>query len=102
MIPYKRYLTDEILPLEPTEARVVKKNSSRYTLVDGNLFRHGYTHSILICVSGEKCTCIMTELHEGICGSHIGDQTLSSKSIRTGYYWPNMRKDCTRYAQRCK
>jgi len=43
MIPYKRYLTDEILPLEPTEARVVKKNSSRYTLVDGNLFRHGYT-----------------------------------------------------------
>jgi len=33
MMPYRRYLADGILPLEPTEARVVKKNSSRYTLM---------------------------------------------------------------------
>ena len=91
MTPYICYLADVILPLEPTEARVVKKNSSRYTLVDGNLFRHGYMHPILACVSGEQCTHIMTELHEGICGSHIGSHALSSKTIRTGYYWPTMR-----------
>jgi len=66
MTPYRRYLIDGILPLEPTEARVVKKNSSKY------LFRHGYTHPTLICVSGEQCTRIMAELHKGICGSHIG------------------------------
>jgi len=44
MTPYRHYLVDGILPLESTEARVIKKNLSRYTLVDGNLFRHGYTH----------------------------------------------------------
>ncbi|XP_068503643.1 uncharacterized protein [Phaseolus vulgaris] len=44
----------------------------------------------------------MAELHEGICGSHIGGRSLSSKAIRAGYYWPTMREDCTRYAQRCK
>jgi len=54
MTPYKRYLADGILPLEPTKAKIVKKNSSRYTFVDGNLFRHGYTHPILIYVNGEK------------------------------------------------
>jgi len=102
MIPYQCYLADRILPLEPAEARVVKKNSSRYTLIDGNLFRHGFTHPTLICVSGEQCTCIMTELHEGICGSHIGGRALSLKVVRIGYYWPTMREDCTRYAQRCK
>ena len=102
MTPYQRYLADGILLLEPTEARVVKKNSSRYTLIGGNLFRHGFTHPTLICVSGEQCTHIMAKLHEGICGSHIGGRALSSKVVRAGYYWPTMREDYTRYAQRCK
>jgi len=86
MTPYQSYLADEILPLEPAEVRVVKKNSSRYTLIDGNLFRHGFTHPNLICVSGEQCTRIMVELHEGICENHIDGRTLSSKTVRAGYY----------------
>ena len=102
MTPYRRYLADALLPQEPTEARIIKKNAGRYTLVDGKLFRHGYTHPILSCVSDEQCTHIMAELHEGICGSHIGGRALSSKAFRARYYWPTMSEDCTRYAQRCK
>jgi len=102
MTPYQRYFVDEVLPLEPTEARKIKKNLSKYTLIDGKLFRHGFTHPILVCVNGEQCTHIMAERHEGICGSYISGQSLSSKVIRARYYWPTMREDCTRYAQRCK
>jgi len=79
MTAYQRYLADEVLPLEPAEARKIKKNSSKYTLIDGNLFRHGLTHPILVCVDGEQYTRIMAELHEGICGSHISGRSLSSK-----------------------
>jgi len=67
MTPYQCYLADGMLPTEPVEAKMIKKHSSRYTLVDGKLFRHGYTHPILTCVSGDQCTRIMAELHEGIC-----------------------------------
>jgi len=81
MTPYRRYLVDGFLPLEPAEARVVKKNANRCTLVDRKLFRHGYAHPILSCVSGEQCMRIMVELHEGICGSHIDSRALSSKAI---------------------
>jgi len=102
MTPYQRYLAYGVLPLEPTEARRIKKNSSKYTLIDGKLFRHGFTHPILVCVSGEQCTRIMAELHEGICKSHIGGRSLSSKAIRAGYYWLTMRGDCMGYAERCK
>jgi len=70
MTPYRRYLTDGVLPVEPTEANIVKKNAGRYTLINGELFRHGYTHLTLTCVSGDQCTRIMAELHEGISGSH--------------------------------
>ena len=45
---------------------------------------------------------IMAELHEGICGSHVGGRSLGSKVVRTGYYWPTVREDCVRYAQRCE
>ena len=102
MTAYQRYLADEILSLEPAEARKIKKNSSKYTLIDGKLFRPEFTHPILVCVDGEQCMRIMVELHKGICGSNIGGRSLSSKAIRVGYYWPTMREDCTRYAQRCK
>jgi len=86
MMAYQRYLADEILPLEPAEARKIKKNLSKYTLINGKLFRDGFTHPILVCVDGEQCTRIMEELHEGICGSHIGGRSLSLKAIRAGYY----------------
>jgi len=102
MMPYKGYLADGVLPLEPAKSRKVEKNSAKYTLIDGELFRHGFTHPILVCVSGDQCVHIMAELHEGICGSHIGGRALASKAIRAGYYWPTVREDCTRYAQQCK
>jgi len=102
MTPYKRYLADGILPLEPAEARKIKKNVAKYTFVDKELFRHGFTHPILVCVSTDQCTRIMEKLHEGICGSHIGGRSLASKAIRAGYYRPTIREDCTRYAQQCK
>jgi len=50
MTPYRHYLADGILPLEPAEAKKIKRNSAKYTLVDGKLFKHGFTHPILVCV----------------------------------------------------
>jgi len=84
MTPYKRYLDDGLLPAGPLEAKIVKRNARWYTLIDGNLFRHSYTHSILTCVSVDQCACIIVELHEGICSSHIGGQAHSLKVIRAG------------------
>ena len=98
MTPYRRYLADGVLSAKPEEGKKVKRNATRYTLVDGILFRHGFTHPILTCVSGDECTRIMAELNEGICGSHVGGRSLASKVIRVGFFWPTVREDCVRYA----
>jgi len=37
--PYQRYLADGLLPDEPIEAKAVKGNSGKYTMIYGNLFR---------------------------------------------------------------
>ena len=83
---YQRCLADGVLLLDPTEARKIKKNSSKFTLIDGELFRFGFTHPLLVCVHREKCTRIMAELHEGICGSHIGGRALAARALCAGYY----------------
>jgi len=80
MTPYRRYFADGMLPVEPMEAKVVKKNLGRYTLVDEKLFRHGYTPYPHLR-ERDQCTLIMAELHEGICGSHVGGRALSLKAV---------------------
>ena len=39
----------------------------------------------------------MSELHEGICGSHVGGRALVLKVICVGYYWLTMKEDCGSY-----
>jgi len=95
MTPYRQYLADGILPAEPEEGKKIKRNAARYTLVDRVLFRHGFTHPILTCVSGDECVRIMAELH-------VGGSSLASKVVRAGFYWPTVKEDCLRHAQRCK
>jgi len=48
--PYQRYIADGVLPMDLMEARKIKKNSSRFTLIDGELYRFGFTHPLLVCV----------------------------------------------------
>jgi len=100
--PYQWYLADGVLPLDTTEVKRVKRSSSKFTLIDGDLFRFGFTHPVLVCVHGEQCTRIMSELHEGVCESHVGGRALASRVLRAGYYWPTLKEDCVGYAQRCK
>jgi len=79
--PYQHYLANGLRPSEPAEAKAIKINSGKYTLNDGKLFCYVYAHPTLICISGDHCVRVMTELHEGIYKSHIGGRVLALKVI---------------------
>jgi len=72
--PYQRYLANSLLPDEPTEAKAIKRNSGKYTMIDGNLFHYVYTRPALICICSEQCARVMSELHEGIYGLLANDE----------------------------
>ena len=101
MAPYITYLVDGILPQDPGEAQIIKKNAAKYIMIDGKLFRYGFCRPLLTCVKDNEAFRIMAELHEGICGSHIGGHALGIKIIRAGYYWPTLRQDCQNFARKC-
>jgi len=65
MTPIKTYLTDGVLHTNPTEAQRINKSSSRYTLLDGHLFRFGFSRPVLTYIDHEESKRIMIELHEG-------------------------------------
>lgn len=60
MTPINNYLTDNQLPRDVEEVGRIKKNSSRYTLIDRNLFRYGFSRPFLICVDMAEATQIVT------------------------------------------
>jgi len=43
----------------------------------------------------------MSELHEGICGSHVGGRALSLRVLRAGYYWSTLKRDCQEQVRKC-
>ena len=46
----------------------------------------------LKCVNEEEAKYILEEIHEGICGNHIGPRSLVSKVISIGYFWHTLQK----------
>ncbi|MCI44404.1 hypothetical protein A2U01_0065643, partial [Trifolium medium] len=48
---------------------------------------------MLLCVSEGEARRIMEEVHEGSCGSHIGERSLAGKILRAGFFWLNLHDD---------
>ncbi|GKU94112.1 hypothetical protein SLEP1_g7642 [Rubroshorea leprosula] len=95
------FLRDGIVPEDRQEAMKLRKTASRYTLVNGVLYKRSFSLPLLRCLNPYEAEYALREVHEGVCGSHVGARTLAHKVLRQGYYWPNMYKDATYFVQKC-
>uniref|UniRef100_A0A2N9FT45 Uncharacterized protein n=1 Tax=Fagus sylvatica TaxID=28930 RepID=A0A2N9FT45_FAGSY len=101
MTPIVNYLEDETLPSDPVEARKLKVRCTRFVLIQGILYKRGFSLPYLRCLDKAEADYVMREVHEGICGNHSGARSLVHKLIRAGYYWPTMQKDVVSYVRAC-
>ncbi|RDY01230.1 Tf2-9, partial [Mucuna pruriens] len=88
-------------PNDPKEAFKTAKEAAKYTLLGQHLYRRGFSFPLLRCLEEEESAYVIKEVHEGICGTHIGGRASASKIARAGYYWPMLRKDCLEYVKKC-
>ena len=102
MDPIWDYVNDGTLPNDPKEAAKIRVRSSRFTNHKGSLYKRGFFTPFLKCIAGADTEYVLREVHEGICGNHIGARTLAGKVLRQGYYWPTMLKDETDLVKRCR
>ena len=89
------YIIDGSLPDDPKEAAKIRARSARFTNHKGSLYKRGFFTPFLKCIAGEDTRYVLREVHEGICGNHIGARALAGKVLRQGYYWPTILKDAT-------
>lgn len=78
MDPVVRFLKNDILPKEKSEAEKVRRNAPRFWLFENHkLYMRSYPRPYLLCVHPKASESLLEELHEGICGIHTGGRSLS-------------------------
>ena len=100
--PIWDYLIDGRLLDDPKEASKIRTRSARFTTHRGSLYKRGFFTPILKCIAGKDTNYVLREVHEGVCGNHIGARALAGKVLRQGYYWPTMLRDATDLVRKCK
>ncbi|KAI5343261.1 hypothetical protein L3X38_011137 [Prunus dulcis] len=101
MDPILQFLQNQTLPANPAEARRVRHRSARYLVINGSLYKRGFSLPYLRCLTPEEGHYVLREIHEGICGNHSGARSLAHKAIRQGYFWPSLHTDAQAFTQKC-
>nr|XP_033514875.1 uncharacterized protein LOC117279438 [Nicotiana tomentosiformis] len=53
------------------------------------------------CLGAFKVNYVIREVHEGICGNYLDEDSVVLKLVRAGYYWPRMEHDAKDSVQKC-
>ncbi|GKV49513.1 hypothetical protein SLEP1_g56262 [Rubroshorea leprosula] len=99
--PLINYLQSGELPEDLSAAKLVKRKAAHFTLLDNQLYKRAASMPLLRCLTPYEAEYAVREVHEGVCGAHIGGKTLARKLMRHGYYWPTMVENAQRYVKKC-
>ena len=72
MTPIAAYLEHGVLPNSHNESKKLMKKSTRYLILDGVMYRKGFSMSLLRCVNKTESGRLLEEVHEGFYGNHAG------------------------------
>ncbi|CAJ2665934.1 unnamed protein product [Trifolium pratense] len=101
MTPVYNFLEHGTLPDDQKQAAVVRRRACSYVILDGKLYRRGFSIPLLKCVDEDTADYILRDVHEGINAQHLGGRSLARKSLRAGYYWPTMQQDAKDHVKKC-
>ena len=82
MDPILKFLESDTLPEEKIEAEKIRRKAPRFWLSeDKKLYKRFFSKLYLLCIHPEMSESLLEELHEGICGNHTGERSLSHRAI---------------------
>ncbi|XP_057756151.1 uncharacterized protein LOC130975360 [Arachis stenosperma] len=99
--PITSFLENGKLPDDEKGAAKLRRESAKYAVIQGQLFKKGLNQPLLKCLHPDQTDYVLREVHEGCCGYHIGGKALARKLIRAGYYWPSMMADSKEFVRKC-
>ncbi|XP_028101817.1 uncharacterized protein K02A2.6-like [Camellia sinensis] len=88
MDPILAFLKSGTLPEDKKEANKVRHKSAQFWISpSGKLYRLSYLGPYLLCVHSNLVENVLYEIHDGICGCHVGGRSLTHQALTHGP-WP--------------
>ena len=76
------FLAEDRVPDDENEANKVRWITSAYWLLaDRKLYRRSFGGPYLLCLHLGKVNELLVELHEGVCGGHVGGRSLAHQTM---------------------
>ena len=76
--------------LDRKDARSLKLRTTKYCLVEQQLFWKDPGGILLRCLDKPEIEGVISESHEGACGGHKYWKATTYKILRVGYFWPSL------------
>lgn len=87
--PIVAYFKQGILPINLEQAWLLKRRASRFTLVGDIMYQQFFLCPLLKCLNLDDVDYVIWEVHEGICGNHIGGRTFGSEGVARSIFLAN-------------
>ena len=88
MDPIIDFLVEDRVLDDKKEAKKIHRVASQYwLLVDRKLYQRSFGGSYLSCLHPKKVNKLLSELHDRVCGSHIGGRLLAHRAMTQGFWW---------------
>ena len=85
---YISFLSNGSLLIDSKELEKVRRMSTRFWLSkDKKLYQCLFGGPYLLCLHPNRVTELLAELHEGICGGHLGGRSLAHQAMTQGFWW---------------
>jgi hypothetical protein len=99
--PIMAYLHGHYQPDNELNDIRIKQRTRNYEIINNQLYKQGICAPLLKCISAEEGKKLLSEIHEGICGTHPGARTMAGKTFCQGFYWPSAQNDNKEIVKSC-
>jgi hypothetical protein len=100
--PIMAYLHYSYEPHSIIEHIRMQQRAGSYQIVDNDLYKTSISGPLLRCVSKAEGQEILSEIHVGTCGGHIGARALAAKVLRQSFYWSVVIDDAVKLVSTCE
>ena len=91
MNPIIDFLAEDQVPEDKKEAKKIRRVASQYWLsANRKLYWRSFGGPYLSCLDLEKVNELLSELLNGVCGSHVGGRSLAHRVMTQGFWWSQM------------
>ncbi|CAN1299481.1 Retrovirus-related Pol polyprotein from transposon 412 [Linum perenne] len=99
--PIRTFIETDALPADRALVTKIRRRAARCVLLDGEMYCKSSAGPYLRCLSDEEASFTLREIHQGVCGMHVGAKSLEKNVLLQGYYWPTIRRDSEELVKRC-